>query len=377
MLAAMRPSVLQFVLAAPVLFALPQPVLAQVTWWDKEFDGALAAASESKAKMVLLYFWHDPDGNCSAMFGGTLSDAKVTPMMADFVCMGAKDNDEAGKALFKRFGVERVPTILFLAPDATVVDVVTDYVPVAEFTAAIARIEKGEKTVAALRDAAAKAPDDFALQLEYVRKLRATGDKKGSLAVIEAITQKDPQGKNEFAAEAMMLKIIDDIFKPEITPQDVELEPLRAFLAKQKNKRILFLGYDRMAAAEYHRDNLKAAAALAEKAWKNIPPDQVLTWGQNIAAKAYEDWKAYDKIDKGILKTALTISEKALDEVKKDQKAHPDNAFLANAMYLHAAVLNINNKRKEAFALMDQAIATDPKNENLKKAKEQWMDGSK
>ena len=51
--------------------------------------------------------------------------------------------------------------------------------------------------------------------------------------------------------------------------------------------------------------------------------------------------------------------------------------YLASALYLHAGVQIINNLRKEAFATMDRAIALNPKDENLKKAKDNWLDGSK
>jgi hypothetical protein len=37
----------------------------------------------------------------------------------------------------------------------------------------------------------------------------------------------------------------------------------------------------------------------------------------------------------------------------------------------------VNNLRKEAFAAMDRAMALNPKDENLKKAKDRWLDGSK
>jgi len=195
--------------------------------------------------------------------------------------------------------------------------------------------------------------------------------------VIDAIVAKDPKATSEQAAEAMLLKLSDQIFKPEADPKNYDLKPLREFLNKQKNKRVLFLGWDRVFAAEWKRDNLKVACDAAEKAWKNIPPDQVRVWGQDYASKALEAWKELEKIDKGILKQALEVSKKALDEVEKKHKAAPDPAFFANAMYLHAALLNVSNLRKEAFALMDKAIALDPQNENLKKAKAAWMDGSK
>ena len=77
------------------------------------------------------------------MFSGTMSDEKVVPLLGEFVCMGAKRNDDAGKQLIDRFHVETVPTLLFVGADGKVVDVIAGYVPVAEFTAEIERIKLG------------------------------------------------------------------------------------------------------------------------------------------------------------------------------------------------------------------------------------------
>ena len=347
-----------------------------VDWWQKDFEAALGAAKDKPAALLLLYCWRDKDDNCAAMFGGTLSDAKVVPMLGDFLCMGVKD-DVAGQAVMARYHVVNVPTILFLDPAGAVVDVVPGYVPVASFVDEVKRVRAGTDTIAALRTRAAAAPADLKLQLDLVRKLRAAGDVEGSKATIEAIVAKDPKQASEPAAEAMLLKLTDQIFQPGLAPKDYDLKPLREFLLRQRNKRILFLGWDRTAATEYRRDNLKAATEAVEKAWKNIPADQVLPWGQSVAAKAYANWQELEKLDKGNLRLALEISKKALDEVEKEQKKTPDPAFHANALYLHAAVQLVNNLRKEAFATMDRAIALDPKNENLKKVRAAWLDGSK
>ena len=137
---------------------------------------------------------------------------------------------------------------------------------------------------------------------------------------------------------------------------------------------MLFLGYDKLAAIEDLRGNLKEACEAVVRAWKSIPPDQVLDWGQNIACKAYVKHK---ELDRGQLKLALDISAKALAEVEADCKKRPDDAVLANALYIHAQVQIVNNLRKEAFASMERAMQLNPKNESLGKALERWKSGEK
>ncbi len=376
-MAAPVPSSMPAILALIAAFALAGAPRAQaIEWWQKDLDSALAAAAEKPAKAALLYCWKDDHAACADMFSGTLSDAKVATALAGHVCVAAKD-DAAGKPTLAKYGITSVPTVLLLDPAGAVIDVVTGYVPVAEFLGELKRIGDGKDTIGALRKQAEAAPTDLALQMRLVRKLRSSGDVKGSAAVIAAIVAKDPKFASEPAAEAKLLEICDQTFRVDVPPQDVDLKPLRSFLNAQRNKRVLFLGYDRLAGAEYRRQNLKAAADAAGKAWKNVPPDQVLAYGQNLAGKAYENWEALDKIDKGMLKEALEISKKALDEVEKRHKASPDGPYLASALYLHASVQIVNNLRKEAFAAMDRAMALNPKDENLKKAKDRWLDGSK
>ena len=72
-------------------------------------------------------------------------------------------------------------------------------------------------------------------------------------------------------AEAMLWKISDETFRDDVAPQDYDLKQLRLFLKSQRNKRVLFLGYDQMASAHYRNEDLKAASSAAMKAWMSPP----------------------------------------------------------------------------------------------------------
>ena len=366
-----------FLLASLLAITAQVTLPAQaVTWWDKEFDAALTAAKDKPAKLVLLYCWQDNHDTCAAMFSGTMSDEKVGKQLADFVCMGVK-NDDAGRAVWDRYHVTAVPTVFFVDPDGAVVDVLPGYVPIEQFVLDLARIKAGKETIQALREQLKSKPDDLQAALLLVQKLRLASDIKGSHEVIDAMMKVDPKAKSELTAEAMLWKISDETFPADKAPKDYDLTALRQFLKTQRNKRVLFLGYDQMASAEYRREDLKEATSAVMKAWKSIPDDQVIDWGQRMCGIAYQRWKDLDKDNKAHLKNALAISKKTMAAVEKRHKEQPDVTFLGNAMYLHAAVLLVNKQRKEALALMDEAMVIDPKNENLKLAKKRWLDGSK
>jgi hypothetical protein len=321
----------------------------------------------------VLYFWRDQDGACQSMFQETMADKAVQQALGAHVCVGIKKGDAAADGLIARFAIQQMPTVLWVRPDGQVVDVVAGFLPVKPFLAEVARIQSGKDTVDTMREAALKAPADLALQLRLAKKLRAMGNRAAAAPLLDQILQKDAKMAGEPAGEAQLLKILDATFPAGVEPKAVDLKQLKEYLIKQKHKRLLFLGHDRVAAAELARDNLKAAAEAAAKAWKNIPPDQVLEWGQNVAAKAYG---YHEELDKGQLKDALEISEKAL-KAAEAAAAERGKPFLANALYIHACVQIVNNLRKDAFASMERAISLDPANENLKKALDRFKDGSK
>lgn len=360
-------------------FAVLTPLLSlpaqEIQWSQDDLSGALAASKDSVAKMVMIYYFAKEHDLCSAMYSGTILDAKVVPVLNGFVCLGAESGTDAGTPLFRTYGVQQVPTVLFVQPDGEVADLVQGYVSVADFLARVERIKKGEGTIAGLRKAVAADPTDFESHMRLVNKLNALGKRDAALEVVEAMIAKDPKARNEHVAEAMLLKISSEIFKPGVSSLDYDLAPLRKFLSGQRHKRVKFLGYDQMARVEYSRDNLKEAAKHAQTAWKNVPDDQVLEFGQRMASIAFKKRKELEKLNPKFLKLALKISEKALDEVEKECKKTPDKPWLAGALYLHAAVLIANNKRKDAFAAMDRAIELDPNAKYLKDQKARWVAG--
>lgn len=363
---------LGFVLVSFLAAALP----AQVTWWDKEFDAALTAANDKPAKLVMLYCWQDNHENCAAMFSGTMSDKKVTGPLAEFVCMGIQ-NDDAGKDTWSRYKVQSVPTVLFVAPDGSVVDSVVGYATIVDFAATIQRVRAGTDTIPALQQEVDGGSATMPRMQMLMQKLLTIQEQDRAKKVIDAMIEKDPKGRSDEAAEALLWKITAETFRDDVAPQDLDLGPMRRFLKGQRNKRVLFLGYDRMATAHWSRGEVKDAASYANKAWKNCPKDQVIEWGQRMTGFAYRNWKDLDKTNKKILKDALKVSKATMKAIEKRHKQQPDPSFYANAMGLHAAILVVNKKRKEALDLMEKAIALDPNNKNLKAWRDNWVQGNK
>lgn len=360
------------------LFVLVLPGLAaaqETKWFHEGIDAALTAAGSAPSGMVLLYCWQEGNDECKAFYEGIEKDPGVVAAMADFVNVSANKAQPAGEAMLARFAITRVPTVLFVKPDGSVEDVLSGVLSPVEFAAEVQRVRSGKDTIGSLRAAAAAKPNDLALQVALGRKLRASGDAAGAEKIFDAVVQKDPKGTAEPAAEVLFLRICDRTFRPEIAPQDVDLKELKEFLIKVKSKRIQFLGHDRIMAAEWRREDLKAATQACIQAWKNIPPDEVMDWGNRVVARAYEFRKDLDKAQERLM---LDIARKSIAEAEKAAKTRSDGKqFLAERLYTFAAAQYVNNQRKEAFAAMERAIELDPKNENLVKALEAWKSGAK
>ncbi len=364
-------------LLAPLLLApmLAPSLQAQLSWWDKGFGEALTAAADKPAGMVMLYCWQDSN-NCAAMFSGTMSDKQVTTPLGDFVCFGVQ-NDDKGKETWAKYKIQSTPTVLFVAPDGSVVDAVVGYATIVDFAATLKRVRSGDGTIPALQKKVEAGGASMPEMQLLMQKLLAVQEQERAKGVIDAMIEKDPKAKSPEAAEAMLWKINAETFRPDVAPLDVDLGPLRRFLKSQRNKRVLFLGYDRMASAHWSRGEIKDAAKYADKAWKAVPDDQVIEWGQRMSGFAYRNWQDLEKANKAILKNALKVSKATLKAIEERDKEQPDPAFLANFMGTHAALLIVNNKRKDALDLMDEAIAIAPDMKALKDWKANWLQGNK
>lgn len=348
----------------------------EVTWWNKSLDEALVAAKDAPAGLVLVYFFEDDNGHCEAMFSGTMADARVQKAMTEFVCVGAK-NDDTGKATWEKFGVRSAPACYLLQPDGSIADMVPGYVTIDAFLAELQRIKAGDGTIGSLRKKIDDGSATMADRQLLMQRLRLIGDQEGAQKVRDAMIAEDPKGKSPEAAEALLWQICDATFAPEIEPQNYDMTELRRFLKSQRNDRVRFLGYERMAAGEYRRDDLKEAAEAVDKAWKYVPDDQMVPWTGRILGIVYERRTEIEDISKGLLKDALKMSKERLKVIETQQKKDGDVAYLADAMYLHAAILLINRKRSEALELMEQAIQTSPKSEYLKAKLKSWVSGDK
>ena len=61
---------------------------------------------------MLIYFWSDGSGQCSRMYGETMSQKAVIDEMDEFVCFSANTADSNAYKLVERYNVQMLPTVL-------------------------------------------------------------------------------------------------------------------------------------------------------------------------------------------------------------------------------------------------------------------------
>ena len=275
-------------LGASSLVLLSAPLASQneVKWYQGTFDEALQLAGDRSIKLLFVYVWNDSTD--AAFYTQTLQAKPVVKALGDYVCFSADGANDAGRAVFARYGLKKGPVVLMVRPDGEVEDALSGFYSGDDLLAELTRIRAGKDTLGVMRKAAAANPKDLELQFKLATKLRACGDAEGYQETLAAIKAADPKAKTETGALVQFNEIVDATFSTAITPANVKLKPLKDFLVKQKNKRVLFLGYDRIAAAEQRRDNLKAAVAAARRAWKVCPDDEAMDWGNRGRGRGVE-----------------------------------------------------------------------------------------
>ena len=98
--------------------------------WTESLPNAMKSASKDK-KVIMVDFWATWCGPCKQMLATTYKDKAVVEKAKQFVPV-LVDVDKQG-ALAKKYGVEAIPTVIFLDGKGNVLGKSTGYVPSGDF----------------------------------------------------------------------------------------------------------------------------------------------------------------------------------------------------------------------------------------------------
>jgi thioredoxin-related protein len=152
------------------------------------------AKAKAANKPVFVDFSTTWCGWCKRLDRDTFSQASVAAVMTAFVNVHVDAEQGEGPDLAKRFGVSGFPTLVVVDATGDEIDRIGGYLPPEAFVKEIARIQRGEDTLPAMRKQVAEHPEDLALALKLVDKL-ADSKAKEALA-LATVVEKRAAGKD-------------------------------------------------------------------------------------------------------------------------------------------------------------------------------------
>ncbi|MBI5431307.1 MAG: thioredoxin family protein [Planctomycetes bacterium] len=341
----------------------------KVPWFEGTYAQALARARTNDS-LVLLDFWAGWCRPCRRMGKTTFSDATVVAELCGVVCVSVDTESNSGKVLCERFGVKKLPTLVWLSPDGELRDVVTGFHGPDEFRRELARIRADRDTLAALERRVLANTEDLDARWRLARKLRDLGDTKGAQYQLRAIAELDREQKSLPMRLAKLEALLTRSYATfDERAHGYDLGGLEAFLAGETEPQVLFEGWfaharmqgvhvEELRRRKAPKDELRTAAlaqlaTYRERAWPHRYPERTAHAANEIA---WSHWEAAEFLDDDAKRFALGVAELAA-------AAEPDQAAILDTL---ACCRWMNGDHDRARELVERCIALEPKNPEWK-----------
>lgn len=312
---------------ALVLLATPAGAdeTPKIDWWTSSFDGALSQARSADSDLF-VYFWMQGSPRCADMYGQTLQEPAVASALADYLCVGVDIGTAEASELVVRYGIQTVPTILFLEADGQLEDAILGFASTGSMLHEIDRVSSGTKTLSALRASVAADPEDLDALLALGLKLRDVGQGPAARAVLDQIRAADPRGATVPGARVALWAVLEQLTQsPTNGTAQLDLEPLHDFLESCSVPDVRFEGWNWAIETETERGHRSAARQAVAQAFEDLSPEQTVEWA---SAQAQGFWNAREELTSRERKLALELASAAAQRASADLASDPPEDWL-------------------------------------------------
>ena len=357
---------------------------AELTWFDGPFMSAVGKARNEKTS-VLIYFWSDKSESCGSMYEETIQSDRTNDVLTSNILVSANYNTDAGAALFKRFNVSVLPTVMVIGANGSPEDAIVGYIDPDGFLAEFERIARGEGTVSDLRTKAGaeKAGTDKAIAANWklAGKLADLGQGEEHDALLVVIREADPKARtvigarahlwhlqkqisDKYSGEGQECACSDDKSKEAATECPscdaflaADLGPLYTLVKQVREDEARFEVWLTIGNMEARREDVSAAIKAFKTANKVVPNDQSVSFPKGVAnwiIDSEEDKEHTIKTKKFALEMAETCVKKArqLDPTSESyKKSYGDlepRFIVAEGMAVLAFAYDLNGNKKKA-----------------------------
>ena len=364
-------------LALAALSSSPAPpagTSGELTWHNGALSNAVGTARK-EGKMVLIYFWMDGSEYCKELWDQTLTTDAGQKVLGEFVLYSAKHGTPQGGALFEKFAVSTLPTMLFLTPEGAPEDLIGGMISAPDFAEEAARIQRGENTVSDLRKKADAHTEvnEAALQARFdlADRLAMMGQKGEAELLFASILADDPTGRTRLGARAWLEETYRKVAEAgggDGKMAEWDVKPLVQHVEGIAHQDVRFEGWNRVANLEAARGDVAAACGAFGKAWKICPEDRVSGWAGEVSAFVIaadgERSKKEAKFALELAKASVEATENLTCEGKDDGCAcdvctHPET-LVAYRMANLARAHRLNGDKRKAVKVAKQCIELDP-----------------
>jgi thioredoxin-related protein len=353
------------------------PTFGAVDWFRGPFFSVKGKA-QAEQKNILLVFWSEGFPWSEKLGSETLTDPAALDALDAFICVQADLTRDAGGVLRVRsneklaqaFPVQTFPTMFVVRPDGKRDDIIAGFIPAPQLVAELARIQAGDRTLTDLENKSAADPEDLQARFDLAGKLYDVGFVTRSQEERDFIQLRDPDRQSLPLRREDMSMLQERMFREFQANGVFDFELLPDFLGKEPHDIVRYEGWSYMASVYTQFNKPKEARGAHRKAWKTVPEDSILIYGEQVAGEfwtARADLTAREKI------FALTVAKLAASKAESlgdptadnDGNSYPStnyDAFLASYLDLLACCHAMNDEHETATALLARCRQLDPQN---------------